>query len=132
MDTQMSTEPPASSATGVARARLLEWLRAHTFAPDWLPEAWRSPLAGYAVAAASTLVVAVLTALLATNYPDLRYLGALGFLQILALALTWGLGPALLAAVAGAMLQAVFMTSVVDALDMGRGDQVVDEVVGLG
>ena len=80
-------------------------LQRYSFRPRWGGARWQHPAVGLAVAGVTSVAVAALTQNLVRAYPDVRYVGALAFLQILCVALTWGLGAALLATASGAVLQ---------------------------
>src|SRR3989440_10835553 len=80
------------------------WLVAHTFAPPFLTGRWSHPAVGYLLAV--VLQVITVTSLLALIrlFPSFQFQEALLILVVLVVALTWGVGPGLLATLAGAVL----------------------------
>jgi GAF domain-containing protein len=83
---------------------LRDWIAASTFTPTWLKGPWRHPLIGYLVAVLLQLLAAAASALLVDAFPGFAFTGVLSLLMILIIALAWGAGPSLLAALAGAVL----------------------------
>lgn len=84
--------------------RLRSWFLSSTFAPAWLPERLQHPVFGYLIA-----IVLQTIAVLATVYLDslLRVFVFTGLLEVLAIALvalSWGVGPSVLATLSGACL----------------------------
>ncbi len=83
---------------------IYRWFRANTFHPTWLPKGLRYPISGY-LAAVLLQVIAVLATLLLTQlFPTFIYPGALEFLTIILVAVTWGAGPSVIATLAGITL----------------------------
>jgi signal transduction histidine kinase len=80
------------------------WFVVNTFAPGWLPRPLCHPLVSYLLAVLLPILVTVLDLFLAENYPDL-FLQRLPFvLVVVVMALSWGLGPSLVAACWGTFL----------------------------
>lgn len=84
--------------------RLGSWFVSSTFVPAWLPEKLQHPVFGYLIA-----IVLQAIAVLATVYLDtlLRVFVFTGLLEVLAIALvalSWGVGPSVLATLSGACL----------------------------
>lgn len=84
--------------------RLRSWFLSSTFAPAWLPEGLQHPVFGYLIA-----LILQTFAVLATVYLDtlLRVFVFTGLLEVLAIALvalSWGVGPSVLATLSGACL----------------------------
>jgi PAS domain S-box-containing protein len=114
-DTQEHKEPLMSelpSPSQQSQARKLSrywqipyyWLITHTFEPQWLPKSLRHPLIGYLVAILLASVTTFLTLQLVQIYPSFAFAGLLEVLAIALIALTWGVGPSLLATLLGAIL----------------------------
>jgi PAS domain S-box-containing protein len=83
---------------------LRSWVQGTTIVPQWLPERWRHPLIGYLAALGISIGAAGITLLLSILFPTLALKGFLLILGIVAVALTWGAGPSLLAVVVSAWL----------------------------
>src|SRR5258707_2141924 len=80
------------------------WLQANTFVPTWLPMRLRHPAAGYLLAALVQLAVAVLNRLLNPFRPPFHYHGVLEVLAVALIAMNWGAGPGVFAALVALML----------------------------
>jgi signal transduction histidine kinase len=80
------------------------WFGAYTFVPDWLPERWRHPLAGYAVAALMQVAASLMTLRLPHLVPTFSLAGLLELLVVALIAVSWGVGPSIFAALLGAAL----------------------------
>ena len=90
--------------------KLLAWLQVNTFAPLWLPKPWRQPLVGALVSVLLAGGATGLTLLLADTLPVFALPGMLFMLGIVVAALTWGVGPSLLATFVGtALLEGVVL-----------------------
>lgn len=76
------------------------WRFEHTFTPDWLPVQLQHPLFGYLVAVILQAVAVSLTYFLAHIFPTFLFSGLLDVLAIAFVALSWGIGPGVLASVA--------------------------------
>ncbi len=98
-------EPPLQGRrfAGTAWRRLLQWVRANTFAPSWLPARLRHPALSY-LAAVVLEVLAIVLTLLLTDLPTFNLPGLLAILVVVLVALNWGGGPSLLATLVGAAL----------------------------
>ena len=81
------------------------WIECHTFVPSWVPARWRHPAAGYCLALAVQVVVAFLTRQLILAFPSYAFPGIIEILTVTLIALSWGAGPAVFAAVAGLVLE---------------------------
>ncbi len=73
------------------------WFQANTVAPAWLPVCWRHPLSAYGLSLLAILIAAGLTLLLVVLFPGFELQGILLTAGVVLIALTWGLGPSLLA-----------------------------------
>ncbi len=80
------------------------WLQANTFVPTWLPMRLRHPAAGYLLAALVQLAVAVINRLLNQFVPTYHYHGVLEVLAVALIAMNWGAGPGVFAALVALML----------------------------
>src|SRR5205085_2779752 len=80
------------------------WLEDETFTPPWLTGRWTHPAVGYL--AAVLLQVITVTGLvgLVRLFPSFQFQEAVGILVVLVVALTWGVGPSLVATVVGGIL----------------------------
>jgi PAS domain S-box-containing protein len=89
------------SAPRVLLLAFKRWLFAHTFTPGWLPIQLQNPLYGYLVAVVCQAGAVLLTYLLSSIFPTFLFSGLFEVLAVALMALSWGIGPGLLAAVAG-------------------------------
>src|SRR3989440_7841670 len=78
------------------------WLVAHTFAPPFLTGRWSHPAVGYLLAVVLQVITVTSLVALIRLFPSFQFQEALLILVVLAVALTWGVGPGLLATLAGA------------------------------
>ena len=85
------------------------WLQANTFVPIWLPMRWRHPTAGYLLAVLVQLAVAVITRLLMQVVPSYAFPGVLEILAVALIAMNWGAGPGVFAALVGLVLEETFV-----------------------
>jgi signal transduction histidine kinase len=83
---------------------ILCWLRERTFAPSWLPGAWRTPIIGYLVAIALQGIFVTVSLLLVHTFPTFAFAGVLEVVIVALIALQWGAGPSLVATLTGALL----------------------------
>ncbi len=102
--------------------RLSGWIRTNTFAPSWLPAYLRRPLIGYLVAILLAGVAAGLTLLLELGVEEFSLHDLLLLLAVVLVALTWGVGPSLVATVFGAALLSYLLfpprfTASIESLD---------------
>jgi signal transduction histidine kinase len=81
-----------------------QWVQRNTFAPSWLPVRWRHPVVGYVVAVLVQALAILLTVLLLAAFPWAAFSTALVLLGVVLVALNWGAGPSLVAAVIGVVL----------------------------
>jgi signal transduction histidine kinase len=97
--------PPASQQRPRrARPVAWQWLQRNTFAPRWLTGRWRHPVVGYVLAVLVQLVAVLLAALLLAGSARFVFASALVLLGVMLVALNWGAGPSLVAALVGAVL----------------------------
>jgi len=126
-----TTAPPAPgdrplAAGGRIRSggALWRWARANTFTPPWLPPRWRHPFVGYVGAVLLQGVAVAVVVLLAKVLIGFAFPSLLATLVVALLALTWGVGPSLLGALAGAtFLAGVLLSPVLHVQEtaLGRG-----------
>jgi signal transduction histidine kinase len=101
------------------------WLLAHTFIPRWVPSRWRHPATGYVLAVLLQGVAVALTWLLTVTLPTFSFPSLLEIVVVALVALSWGAGPSLLAALVGIVL----LETVVVPLGTGEGPEVLGDVV---
>jgi signal transduction histidine kinase len=82
---------------------LRHWIAANSYVPDWLPGEWHRPVTGYAAAVVLQLCAATANLGLIHVFPTLALPGLLAVLVVMVVALSWGMGPALCATLAGAV-----------------------------
>ena len=80
------------------------WLVMNTFPPPWLPRRWRHPLIGYLMAVVLQVLLASGDLLLMLRYSDLTIHHLPLVLGVVIVALTWGVGPSLVAGFTGLLL----------------------------
>ena len=83
---------------------LIRWIQQNTFAPRWLPEYLRSPFIGYLVAVLVELSAIGLILFLLSVLPDFDYFASFTLVGVVIMALGWGMGPGLLAALVSTFL----------------------------
>src|SRR2546423_2464906 len=90
------------------------WLVAQTFAPPFLNGRWSHPAVGYLLAVGLPVITVTSLVALIPLFPSFQFQEALLILVVLVVALTWGVGPGLLATLAGAtLLTLLFLPPVV-------------------
>lgn len=89
---------------GPSWQKLIKWFLAHTFTPQWLPRPWNNPVVGYLVAIILQFIAIIVTTLLTQLFSSFTYTGLLEVLVVALVALNWGVGPSLIATLAGAIL----------------------------
>ena len=80
------------------------WFAKNTFSPYWLKGGWRHPVVSYSIAVLLELCALFVTYLLARIFPSFVFPGALTFITVTFIALSWGAGPGLIATLMGALL----------------------------
>jgi signal transduction histidine kinase len=80
------------------------WLVTHTFAPPWLSGRWAHPAIGYLAAVLLQVITVMCVMGLVWLFPSFQFQAAPVILGILVVALTWGVGPSLLAMLWGGLL----------------------------
>ncbi|HET8845897.1 MAG TPA: ATP-binding protein [Ktedonobacteraceae bacterium] len=83
-------------------ARLRSWFAASTFAPAWLPESLQYPIWGYLVALLLQVVALLCTLYLDKVFHAFAFVGAPSVVAIAMVALSWGVGPSVVATFIGA------------------------------
>jgi signal transduction histidine kinase/putative methionine-R-sulfoxide reductase with GAF domain len=89
---------PEDSASSLAE-RARAWLSGNAWVPGWQPSALRHPFFSYLSAAAAVAMAAGLTLVLEHTLSSFSFHGMPGFLVLVPVAVTWGLGPAALGAI---------------------------------
>ncbi len=103
----------------------------YTFAPPWLTGRWAHPTVGYLVAV--LLQVSAVTGLTALTrlFPSFQFQEALVILVVLLVALTWGVGPSLLATLVGGALVALLLLPPAFSLVIARIEDALNLLVYL-
>ncbi|HZU01944.1 MAG TPA: PAS domain S-box protein [Ktedonobacteraceae bacterium] len=86
--------------------RTLEFFTRNTFVPTWLPRRWSHPLIGYLVATLLQVASVTVDVLLLQVFPSFHFPEALILLVVVGIAITWGVGPSVIATLVGALLLA--------------------------
>src|SRR5437868_5970280 len=107
------------------------WLVAHTFAPPFLTGRWSHPAVGYLLAVVLQVVTVTSLVALIRLFPSFQFQEALLILVVLVVALTWGVGPGLLATLAGAVLLTFLFLPPVFSLMIARIEDGLDLLVYL-
>ncbi len=101
------------------------WVTDNTFAPGWLSGKWASPAIGYVTAVILQIAAIFIVTTLLHIFPIFHFQAALVVLVILVIALNWGVGPSLLATMAGAILLIFFVIQPYFSFSLtARGDTV--------
>src|SRR5438270_1063136 len=107
------------------------WLVAHTFAPPFLTGRWSHPAVGYLLAVGLQVITVTSLVALIRLFPSFQFQEALLILVVLVEALTWGVGPGLLATLAGAVLLTFLFLPPVFSLMIARIEDGLDLLVYL-
>src|SRR5436305_7031163 len=107
------------------------WLVAHTFAPPFLTGRWSHPAVGYLLAVMLQVITVTSLVALIRLFPSFQFQEALLILVVLVVALTWGVGPGLLATLAGAVLLTLLFLPPVFSLMLARIEDGLDLLVYL-
>lgn len=101
-------EPAADPALPGQQRRLARqlgsWFMSSTFVPVWLPEGLQHPVFGYLIAIFLQAIAVLATVYLDTLLRVFVFTGLLEVLAIALVALSWGVGPSVLATLCGACL----------------------------
>ena len=126
-------EPPALQRRLVGNTwrRLRRWVRANMFAPSWLPARLRHPALGYLAAVMVEVIAVALTLLLRMVMPAFSLLEALVILGVVVVALNWGGGPSLLAALVGMTLLSYAVFPPQFSWSIARVEEAVGLALGL-
>lgn len=87
-----------------AGQRLRTWFVSSTFSPPWLPERLQHPVFGYLVAFLLQIIAVAVTLSLDSTLQTFIFVGSLEVLAIALVALSWGVGPSVIATLVGACL----------------------------
>lgn len=110
IDQQFTAEHSADFHPPALRTRLGErlrfWFVNNTFAPPWLPERLQHPLLGYLIAVLLQTLAVLVTYYLNAQLQvfTISFAGLLEMLAIALVALSWGVGPSVVATLLGACL----------------------------
>ena len=115
----------------VLRLRGREWLAASVWAPSRLPGTLRRPFASYLSAIAAIALSFALTSLLEHTLSNFTFHGAAGFLALLLIAITWGMGPALSCAAINAVVLSFLVVPPQATATLDPGSQAVGLVMSL-
>ncbi len=105
------------------------WLQTNAFVPNWLPMRLRHPAAGYLLAALVQLVVALITYGLVLFVPTYSFPGVLEILAVALIAMNLGLGPGILAALVGLLLEETFVLPAIGGEGRFTGGDLVEGVL---
>ncbi len=86
------------------RQSATRWLMTQSFSPAWLPARLRRPATGYVVALVLQILAVAYTSALMLALPGFAFPGLLSVLGIVLIALAFGPGPSLLAALLGSVM----------------------------
>ncbi len=100
------SDPRLSAYRPRAGQRLRFWLVNNTFAPSWLPERLQHPLLGYLIAVLLQAIAVLVTYALSAQleFFTVAFAGLLQTLALALVALSWGVGPSVVATLVGATL----------------------------
>lgn len=101
---EQSSDPLMPAQKRRARVRLRSWFMSSTFAPSWLPERLQHPFFGYLIALLLQTLAVLVTVYLNALLRVFIFTGLLEVLAIALVALSWGVGPSILATLFGAGL----------------------------
>src|SRR5947209_2696636 len=93
-----------NEVTGPSWQKPIKWFLTHTFTPQWLPSPWNHPVVGYLVAIILQFIAIIVTTLLTRLFSSFIYTGLLEVLLVALISFNWGVGPSLIATLAGAIL----------------------------
>src|SRR5690348_3319279 len=130
MDARDREEVPPARVAGLWQAAG-RWLVTHTFAPPWLSGRWAHPAIGYLAAVLLQVITVTCVVGLVRLFPSFQFEGAVVILGILVAALTWGVGPSLLATVVGGMLLVYLLLPPIFSLTIARIEDALDLLVYL-
>jgi len=105
------------------------WLQANTFVPTWLPMRLRHPAAGYLLAALVQIAVAVINRLLNQYVPTFHYHGVLEVLAVALIAMNWGAGPGVFAALVALVLDETSVLPTLHGEEQLTGGDVIEGVL---
>jgi PAS domain S-box-containing protein len=109
-----------------------QWFAKNTFSPYWLKGQWRHPFASYSMAVLLELCALLLTFLLARLFTSFVFPGALTFITVTFIALSWGAGPGLIATLLGALLINYAVIAPYFVWDVDGWDDVIELLLFIG
>ena len=119
--TEDATERPAAKTRRLWDA-VRRWFVNNTFTPSFVPSWARKPFVGYLVAVLLQVAAIAVVVLLAEVLVGFAFPALLSILVVALIALTWGLGPALVAALTGvALLGGLLRSGVLHLNETGVG-----------
>ena len=129
--TEGATTSGASSETLAHTAwdGVRRWVAENTFHALWLPEPFRRPLAGYALAVTLAVVASLLTLLLATLSPSFSFFGLLNIFAVAVVALIYGAAPSLLTTIVSTALLELLVLPMTTHGDGTRAATVVEILI---
>jgi signal transduction histidine kinase/PAS domain-containing protein len=101
---EQSSDPRLSVPERQGGQRLRTWFVSSTFAPSWLPEKLQHPFFGYLLALLLQTAAVLITVYLDALLRVFIFTGMLEILAIALIALSWGVGPSVIATLFGACL----------------------------
>lgn len=104
MQAERSSRGSAEAALARTWTEICHWLRFASWLPPWLPARWRHWGVGYLAAVLLQAIAVGITGLVNGVFPSFSFLGTLEILIVVFVALSFGMGPSLLATLAGAIL----------------------------
>ncbi len=101
---EQSSDPRLPAQKRRPGQRLRHWFARSTFAPSWLPEKLQHPFFGYLIALLLQALAVFVTVYLDDMLRVFIFTGLLEVLAIALVALSWGVGPSIIATLFGAFL----------------------------
>src|SRR6266568_3904646 len=130
LDSRDRQETPRAPLGSLGSA-IRHWLVAHTFAPPFLTGRWSHPAVSYLLAVVLQVITVTSLVALIRLFPSFQFQEALLILVVLVVALTWGVGPGLLATLVGAVLLTLLFLPPVFSLMIARIEDGLDLLVYL-
>jgi signal transduction histidine kinase len=130
MDARDREERPSAQVGGLWQPAR-RWLVTHTFAPPWLSGRWAHPAVGYLAAVLLQVITVMCVMGLMWLFPSFQFQAAPVILGILVVALTWGVGPSLLATLWGGVLLVFLLLTPAFTLRIARIEDALDLLVYL-
>lgn len=103
-ETALDSDPRLFTRKRSFGYRMRHWFVASTFTPTWLPMKLRHPVFGYLIALFLQTIAVLATFYLDRGLQNFIFPGSLEVLAIALVALSWGVGPSVIATLVGACL----------------------------